>query len=352
MLIFDTNYKIMKKNLLFVASLFLGTATFAQFTQSNAPADGDGLTLYVIDSLAPAYENETGASATWDYSAVKGYVNEDRNVTAIDATVTPNASDFPNATISIDIEEFIQTFSHPASNERNSYGFVFTEPNAGEVIAKFDTDEALTYTYPMDENSPLIVDSIKGNLDYALGTAALLGEIQAEVDGKGTLMLANNVVYNNVLRYKTTENMEATLMILGDVEITRVQYEYYDHTQSDLPIFIHTTIDVQTTSGANLSEATLVLSHEEPSEFLAVTENELAKTSIYPNPASDELTIELPTKVESANIVITDMQGREVLSTSMNNAMKTVDVSTLNKGAYIMKIASQNTSITKNIVIK
>ena len=346
----------MKKNLLIVASLFIGGTTFAQLTQLNTPAAGDGITLFVIDSLAPNYASETGASANWDYSSYTGYDNETRNISALDATTTANASSFPNATESIDLENFLQTYSSNSSTELTGRGFVYNEPNVGEIIAKFNTDQAIMVTYPMDENSPVINDVFSGELIYTIPfagvqTTPLTGKLQAKVDGKGTLTLADNA-YSNVIRYKLMDTINATVTGLGDIQMVRSQYEYYDHAQNNLPIFIHISVDFGVLGGAALSSSTLVMSLEDPSTFVGLSTNELAKTSVYPVPASDVLNIQLPTSVETADVTITDVQGRQVYATTLNSSVKSIDVSNMKKGMYILNISSDATSVTKNIVIK
>lgn len=346
----------MKKRLLLVASLFIGVASYAQMTQANTPVDGNGATLFIIDSLASSFSNETGSSANWDYSSYGGYMNETRNITAINASTAPNASDFPNATVSIDLGGFLQTYSDNSSTELTGHGFVFNEPTFGEIIAKYNTDPASIVSFPMDESSAVINDVFSGDLVYALpiiGQQAepLTGKLKAQVDGKGTLILAQNA-YTNVLRYRLIDTANATVPTFGDIQVVRSQFEYYDYAQSNLPIFIHISFDVGILGGAALSSSTIVMSLEDPLFLVGLSSNELAKTSIYPVPATDQLTIELPSTVDKANITITDIQGRQIYSTLLNGTLKTIDVSTMKKGMYIVNISNDSSSVTKNIVIK
>ena len=342
---------IMKKKLLLIASIFLGGTAYSQFTQSNTPAIGDGATLYVIDSLAPAYANETGSAANWDYSTFSGYSNAARNITGLDATTTANASSFPSATETVDLEGFLKTYTSNSATELIGHGFVFIEPTFGEIVAKYDVDQALLVSFPMDENSPMIIDDIEGELESALGNSPLAGNLTAVVDGKGTLILAANT-YNNVLRYKIIDTVNTNIVLFGDVQLVRVQYEYYDPAQSNLPIFSHTNIDLKSLAGNVLSEQTLVMSLEEPSTYVGLSQDELAKTSVYPVPATDVLNIQLPNSVEKADVILTDVQGRQVYSTTLNSSVKSIDVSNMNKGMYILNISSDATSIRKNILIK
>jgi len=71
--------------------------------------------------------------------------------------------------------------------------------------------------------------------------------------------------------------------------------------------------------------------------------------SIYPNPATEKLTIDAGVIVK-ANITITDLSGRAVINTKMNQSLQQIDVSTLADGVYMVKIEYGNKSITRKIV--
>lgn len=344
----------MKRNLLLVASVLFGASAMAQFVESNAPAVGDAATLYIVDSLAPNYAAETGASATWDYSATLGYENETRDIQILDPTSTGNAASYPLSTKAQDIANFLLNYSTDDATGRVSQGFVFTEASLGEVVARFETDQAQLYTYPMDFGTAAIVDDYVGEVDYTFGvpqTAPMTGNLVAEVDGKGTLKLWGND-YTDVLRYKIMDTMHVTITGFGAMTMAREQYEYYDHSISNLPIFVHTRVQFGQTGGTPMSDISFVLSKDAPTEFVSVTKNELEKTAVYPNPATENLSIQLPSSIESANVEISDALGRIVYSAAVDASVKTVDVSNMNKGIYIVKISNGIHSTTKNVVIK
>src|SRR5690554_3074044 len=344
----------MKRNLLLVASVLFGGSAFAQFVESNAPAVGDAATLYIVDSLAPNYAAETGASATWDYSATLGYQNETRDIQILDPTSTGNATSYPLSTKAQDIANFLLNYSTDDATGRVSQGFVFTEASLGEVVARFETDQAQLYTYPMDLGTA-IVDTYAGEVGFTIGiipqTAPMTGNLVAEVDGKGTLKLWGND-YTDVLRYKIMDTMHVTITGLGAMTMAREQYEYYDHSISNLPIFVHTRVQFGQAGGTPMSDISFVLSKDAPTEFVSVTKNELEKTAVYPNPATENLNIQLPSSIESANVEISDALGRIVYSAAVDASVKTVDVSNMNKGIYIVKISNGIHSTTKNVVIK
>lgn len=346
----------MKKNLLLIASLLFGAGSFAQFTESNAPSIGDGQTLFVIDSMAPNYDSTIGEGVTWDYSAYGGYNGDTRLLSVYDATGTPNAGDFPNSTLALDLEGMLMSYMTNDAGGRISQGFIFSEPTLGEVISTFEDDPEQLYTYPFDFGSA-ITDDIAGNfsVDSPLGPieSTLTGTSEASVDGKGTLVLADQS-YTDVLRYKISESMDVTVPLMGALQITRTQYEYYDHSESNLPIFIHATLLVlQPGSEEPMMESFVVLSLEEPSfgATSSISTNALAATNIYPNPAVNELNIQLPSDINQADVVITDALGRKVTSFVVNNSISTIDVAHLNQGTYFVNITSANNNIVRTVVI-
>lgn len=75
------------------------------------------------------------------------------------------------------------------------------------------------------------------------------------------------------------------------------------------------------------------------------------KIKVFPNPASDKLTIQMENTTEFLNeITISDISGRTVLSSSSKNTIEVLDVSKLLNGVYIVNVRTEhkisNTVIT------
>lgn len=349
----------MKQKLLLIASLSVGVCVQAQFTNTNAPAIGNHVELFGLDTLAPAYGGMTGSGVTWDYSGTLGIANETRSLDILDGPTEDTDGDFPTSVIAQKLEGLLTTFYTEDASGRVSQGIIFNDPSFGNIVAQFDTDPEQLYTFPFDIGS-ILDDDFVGHYSGSIPLVPLplsgdvTGKIHATVDGKGTLKLADND-YSNVLRYKLVDTIIVeNAPIVGDIKMIRVQYEYYDHAgPSNLPIFIHTNVVlVPAAGGAPLSDQTMVLSIEEPSVFVGLTTNVLAETSVYPNPTNGVLNIQLPSSVQSADINITDALGRSVLNTNMKSAMKTLDISSLNKGMYFVNISDGTQSYTKRVVIR
>lgn len=73
--------------------------------------------------------------------------------------------------------------------------------------------------------------------------------------------------------------------------------------------------------------------------------------SVYPNPASDAITISNDQNVMVSNVAITDMNGRVVKQVNAKNEPETrINVSDLSAGIYMLTINSESGSITKKFV--
>ncbi|MGZ4060776.1 MAG: T9SS type A sorting domain-containing protein, partial [Bacteroidia bacterium] len=93
--------------------------------------------------------------------------------------------------------------------------------------------------------------------------------------------------------------------------------------------------------------------------FLTSVENqssaELIKFNIYPNPATDHLTIDLSSFNKETTIEFFDLLGKKCLSETIDantNSSVTLSLTDLDAGIYFIKIADNKTSGTKKIIIE
>jgi endonuclease I len=93
-----------------------------------------------------------------------------------------------------------------------------------------------------------------------------------------------------------------------------------------------------------------------PTECLgnSIAENSLTAFDIFPNPAANELFIMSANSIrKNTDVIFFDQLGRTVKTAKLNftqNAMNTIDISDLSKGAYHILIVSENQSISKKFV--
>jgi len=73
----------------------------------------------------------------------------------------------------------------------------------------------------------------------------------------------------------------------------------------------------------------------------------------YPNPVLDQLNLNFGSSVDKAEFTILDLQGRSLMTRSVGNIIiETVDVSTLNKGIYFVKVTADGKVMNSKFVKK
>ncbi|MBX2979742.1 MAG: T9SS type A sorting domain-containing protein [Flavobacteriales bacterium] len=73
---------------------------------------------------------------------------------------------------------------------------------------------------------------------------------------------------------------------------------------------------------------------------------------VYPNPASDELTIVLSDRVENAHYTIQDLQGRIVQQGLFQGERITVSVRGLAPGPYLVRLSCENEMLIRQFVVE
>lgn len=83
---------------------------------------------------------------------------------------------------------------------------------------------------------------------------------------------------------------------------------------------------------------------------LKTSSTEVKNFSIYPNPAGDVVNIETKQNTNNLNIQVFDINGRKVIQKDIST--KTLDVSQLSRGIYLLKINSNGVSQTEKLIIQ
>lgn len=362
----------MRKPLLLIASvLFTGASVFGQFTEDSFAPIGTSLTMYVLDSTATAHENETGQDVVWDYRFTPQAADNINEISMKSKDDMSYASDYPNSTYAFDIENYLQTFMNNDASAKTGQGFIFPDPSIGDVVVTLQTNEAVYMEYPMNLGDE-VTDDYAGtviadgnSLMPGLGMLNLnaTGNLTAKFDGIGTLRLPGGN-YTDVYRYKLTETASASIPLLGAAVINRVQYEYYDFTESKLPIFIHSTMSFNIPT-VDPSERTVVMSFSDPNDpgdddddddedegSVGISTNDINKLAIYPNPAQDQFTVSLPSIDGNASVSIIDNLGKVVYTTGLNSTTELIDISSLSNGVYFVNVTNGTEKLTQKLIVR
>ena len=81
--------------------------------------------------------------------------------------------------------------------------------------------------------------------------------------------------------------------------------------------------------------------------ILGLGDNLAELVSIYPNPASSRINIEIPGNIEITNVALFDVLGKNTGATLVNG---TIDVSNLSQGVYILNIQTDRGTLTQKVV--
>ncbi len=341
------------KKILLIATLATSFTGLAQsLTQANEPTIGETQPMFLCDSFAATYAGTTGAGVTWDYSTLSKYANVIRTVTIEDATTAPNAASFPTSTKTIKVENSLTTYFNSTATERVSQGFVFIEASFGELVAVFDTDEEKLVDYPFANDSSL-TDAYGGTLYFEFNglpqSPAAVGNCSAWIDGQGTLLMPDGSTINDAIRYKMIDTSSTNIVLIGDLEIVRTQYEYYDITNSNLPVLTLSRLLIQPPGGAvPLADNSIVLSSVDPVNTVGLFTNDLIEFETYPNPTSGNITLKGEFDAD-ATVSVFDQSGRLLITQKAING-SSIDLSNFNTGMYLLKVTSNGASGTKTIV--
>lgn len=337
----------MKKTLLIATVITFTQGVMAQITQANEPTNGTTANMYLCDSNTVTLDAVTGGTAVWDYSNLAMYAGETRTIEQMAAASAPNSSDFPSSTGAFAIEGLLTTYTTSSASDRVSQGFVYSEPSLGDIVATWDVNPATLMTYPF-ALSASVTDNFSGTVAVpGFGDLPATGSTTATFDGTGTMLFPSAVSVTGVNRVKTVTNATLTTLF-GNVDVDITQYDYFDFTATNLPIFTLTNVVI---SGGPLPapmETQLVLS-KYPGGIVGLEDNNAIEFALFPNPATDELTI--TGEFNEASMTIVNSVGQVVASKTIASGEK-VNISELNTGMYIVKIEKDGVTTVKNLSVK
>jgi hypothetical protein len=90
---------------------------------------------------------------------------------------------------------------------------------------------------------------------------------------------------------------------------------------------------------------------ESLSKVVSVSQTQKGQIRIAPNPASDKVNITLPDndRLESTTIMVYDLAGKLMLTQKTTTKIVELDMSSLAKGTYLVKVDTNNTTYTEKI---
>lgn len=113
------------------------------------------------------------------------------------------------------------------------------------------------------------------------------------------------------------------------------------------------TLSASRTNGIDTNDNAADFTTAAPSpenSTLGIKQNSISGLNVYPNPVSNGNLFITSNSNASKAVVIFDVLGKQVLKTTVSN--QAVNVSSLNRGVYVVKITEDGKTATRKLVIK
>jgi hypothetical protein len=106
--------------------------------------------------------------------------------------------------------------------------------------------------------------------------------------------------------------------------------------------------NVAYSDGANSEKATVM---KYDSVYVGINEQQEKKLLLYPNPATDEISVDISEKAYGSNLAIINIEGQQLITRQITEPKTQIDISTLPSGVYIVRLTGERT-VTVGKIIK
>lgn len=312
-----------------------------------------GLLLTTLTVSAQNYYNFTKSTAT--YADLTG-------ATSLTNNAVWDFDFFGPITSPFNINVFGQTYN--TLNFEDDYFYLESSTNAN-----FYSEIFPVYAYIMDRNVSGTgngVSPISYKVEGASGNRILKLEVknaglEMEFDSSGTTNLFLNYQIwfyeaDKSIEYRYGSNNVTSVASLNDEGVSYILLSHEDSNNikggfvnGTITSPTYTEVTNPTSNPTNLNGLPAANTvYRFAVNPLAVKDQEKIEFSMFPNPASDVLNLTFPEAVNKPYSVY-DLMGREVLKGSLNNTTQAqINVGTLQKGSYILRIAGSTQKFVKN----
>lgn len=321
---------------------FFAVSAAAQPTLTGAninPTVGESFLVHTIPYTAPG---NAGANVTWNFSSVAstgtttlGYVSP---------SSTPFGSNFPNATVALSVGSGAYDYYSGTSTAYSREG----SSNSSTYIPYSDPEKLLSYPVTFNSTS---TDNLYSSYTSNSIPLTRSGTTTSTADGYGTL----------ILPYGT----------LTDVMRVKIVQDYQDYYQSTQFYDYQVTIYVWYKAGIHypvFSLTSMSVNGGAPTEYgsyldasavgVGLNESAIAQSlTVFPNPSSDLVNVNLNLASSSdLNISVINMLGEAVIISATEKTSgivnKSIDVSALPAGIYLIQLQAGESTITRKITVQ
>ncbi|HOE05567.1 MAG TPA: T9SS type A sorting domain-containing protein [Bacteroidales bacterium] len=318
----------MKKSLLLLLAVALTAPVIAQLVTisgvNQIPQIGDTLRYKNINTFGFELSG-TGpvTSKVWDLSALTD--GSSLEFFYLDPAETPEYENFQSATLAEGSDQADGYFYYVSGNY-----YMARKGVTGDMVMHYADDSATVFTFPFTAGHNYTC-TYSGML-YASGLDMDItgAEVEMDADAQGTLMLPNGTILEDVLRIHITEIFNGTYEIVEgmptDVLTVEDDYYYWFHEDYTGAVLVYGVTTVES-MGSN-PEETEVLRYQPVIAGVGVGSATKQWASVYPNPASDRIVVDMP--VENENYYVYNASGALVHTGNSQY----IDVSSMATGVY------------------
>lgn len=327
----------MKRLLLSATTLSLAFNINAQITltgASNNPVVGETIAFKDGTYSSPG---SAGANQSWSLNAGSSPVTNPNSFAA--PSSTPQASSFSSSNVANLIGTIYQYYT--ANSSKLIYNGSHDTTN-NLLIAYSNPEEQLQYpfTYGNSFSDTYQVTFVNGGNTYLRK-----GTTTVTADGYGTLTTPAGT-FTNVLRVHYVSNYTDSSQF-GTFPSSTDEYRWYKEW-NHFPI---------ATVGSNTFNGQPFGSYTRYRESVnSIHESQLTDFSVYPNPASENISINFSTEESNYTVQLINISGKVVLNNSYSSStdfkQEKIDISGFSKGIYTLKISSGTAVEVKKIIVQ
>jgi hypothetical protein len=304
--------------------------------------------ISINDSILPQ-QLSGGANVTWNFSAITP-AGLSTTTTYIDPALTPFASDFAGSNYCASIlspQDSNYTYANLNSVHYDIYGS--RSVNDGDTSRTDFTNIYTAYIFPFNYGDNFS-DTYESWTVSAAISAHRVSNMDLTYSGYGTLILPS-VTYPNIMLLKRNYFSDDTLVIAGQPSPrTRsgASFTFIDPVQSgNIFSIIYDTTTIANPPAVITSYNTCIRTFA-----LDVAENSKSNIlSVFPNPATDRLMINVENGSHYSGYTISDAEGRAITEEQMiidyNFA---VAIHALPTGIYSIRLFNEAESVSRKFV--
>ena len=332
---------------------FVMNAQLTLTQAANQPALGDIYNRKGFDSVGTVPKN-TGTNQTWNFSAFT-----QNTITLVRTYSTTAAVPASTAYTGCNLVEdqgggnyaFIKTSTTPTA-QMELLGI-----QNGTVITFNFTNSAVAAVWPVAFGYNQ-TDNFSGSATTFLGNGPVTGTINSQATGTGSLNLPGSVNLTNILQTRITQTVNALLGTapLGfTLNLQATNYSYY-HSSSKFAV---AEVEYQKQTLSSIAGPTITNSATIRINSLMIAglkdKTIDADFQLYPNPATNALTIRLNTQSTTKSVLyilngLGDIIQVEQLGEN-GTSEKEISIANLPKGIYFTKLQMGDRSIGKKLII-